>query len=72
MTRLRILHLQVGLGQGLGACHRARQAVRLQDLVDAGDIRWERGGGHIRPAAPGSAGRSTGKGRRLHLRDRDT
>jgi D-arabinitol 4-dehydrogenase len=49
MTRLRILHL------GLGAFHRAHQAVYLQDLIDAGDDRWELAGGHIRREAPDSA-----------------
>ena len=43
MTRLRILHL------GLGAFPRAHQAVYLQDLISAGDDRWELAGGHIRP-----------------------
>lgn len=43
MDRLRILHL------GLGAFHRAHQAVYLQDLVAAGDDRWELAAGHIRP-----------------------
>ncbi len=46
MARLRILHL------GLGAFHRAHQAVFLQDLIDAGDGRWELAGGHIRPETP--------------------
>jgi len=45
-SRLRILHL------GLGAFHRAHQAVYLQDLIAAGDGRWELAGGHIRPEAP--------------------
>ncbi len=49
MTRLRILHL------GLGAFHRAHQAVYLQDLIDAGDTRWELAGGHIRPEHPDTA-----------------
>jgi hypothetical protein len=49
MTRLRILHL------GLGAFHRAHQAVYLQDLIDAGDTRWELAGGHIRPESPDTA-----------------
>lgn len=46
MARLRILHL------GLGDFHRAHQAVYLQDLIDAGDDRWELAGGHIRLEAP--------------------
>lgn len=46
MARLRILHL------GLGAFHRAHQAAYMQDLVAAGDDRWELAGGHIRPEKP--------------------
>ena len=49
MTRLRILHL------GLGAFHRAHQAVYLQDLATAGDTRWELAGGNIRPERPDTA-----------------
>ena len=46
MARLRILHL------GLGAFHRAHQAVYLQDLAAAGDDGWELAAGHIRPETP--------------------
>jgi len=42
----RILHL------GLGAFHRAHQAVYLQRLHDAGDTEWTLASGNIRPDAP--------------------
>jgi D-arabinitol 4-dehydrogenase len=41
-----ILHL------GLGAFHRAHQAVFLQRLIDAGDHSWSLAGGNIRPDGP--------------------
>ena len=49
MSQLRILHL------GLGAFHRAHQAVYLQDLIEAGDDGWELAGGNIRPESPDTA-----------------
>ncbi|HYF17115.1 MAG TPA: mannitol dehydrogenase family protein [Ramlibacter sp.] len=39
----RILHL------GLGAFHRAHQAVYLQRLIDSGDTTWTLAGGNLRP-----------------------
>ncbi|WP_431288775.1 D-arabinitol 4-dehydrogenase [Roseateles chitinivorans] len=41
-----ILHL------GLGAFHRAHQALYLQALHDRGDTRWRLAGGHLRPDMP--------------------
>lgn len=41
-----ILHL------GLGAFHRAHQALYLQALHDAGDTRWVLAGGNLRPDMP--------------------
>ena len=38
-----ILHL------GLGSFHRAHQAVYLQQLIDAGDLRWSISGANLRP-----------------------
>jgi D-arabinitol 4-dehydrogenase len=40
---------QVILHLGLGSFHRAHQAVYLQALHDAGDMRWTLSGGNIRP-----------------------
>jgi len=48
MTRLRQLHL------GLGAFHRAHQAVYLQRLHDASDERWCLAAGNLRPDTTGS------------------
>jgi mannitol-1-phosphate/altronate dehydrogenase len=45
---LRILHL------GLGAFHRAHQAVYLQRLIDNGDARWSLASGNIRPDGSGT------------------
>lgn len=42
-TGLVILHL------GLGSFHRAHQAVYLQQLMDAGDMRWTLAGTNLRP-----------------------
>ena len=41
-TELVVLHL------GLGSFHRAHQAVYLQALIDAGDIRWSLSGANLR------------------------
>ncbi|MES2959065.1 MAG: D-arabinitol 4-dehydrogenase [Pseudomonadota bacterium] len=46
---LRVLHL------GLGAFHRAHQAVFLQRLMDAGDDGWQIAAGNLRPESPDSA-----------------
>lgn len=48
MTRLRQLHL------GLGAFHRAHQAVYLQRLHDVGDKRWCLAAGNLRADTTGS------------------
>ena len=45
-TEFTLLHL------GLGAFHRAHQAVYLQRLIDAGDARWSISGANIRPDLP--------------------
>ncbi|MED5619670.1 D-arabinitol 4-dehydrogenase [Ideonella sp. BN130291] len=42
-NRLRILHL------GLGAFHRAHQAVYLHQLIQQGDTRWQLAGTNLRP-----------------------
>jgi D-arabinitol 4-dehydrogenase len=46
---LRILHL------GLGAFHRAHQAVFLQRLIDTGDASWQIAAGNLRAESPDTA-----------------
>jgi D-arabinitol 4-dehydrogenase len=54
----RILHL------GLGAFHRAHQAVFIQRLIDGGDDGWHIAAGDLRPERPDMAARLQAQGHR--------